>query len=158
MTARLQGHRRRGLAFAVLIKRIFEKPLGSKFQKHEPLQRRSFQAVSSHVPTIASNTTIKQTMKHIPTRAGRNGCKAPRGPGRTHVHIHNHQRNFRSLGTKLLTMLRVAAQDLSTKRCDRADVIQRRCVRWGNFGGRNCAKCCVFLYSFVLSPARKVSS
>ena len=32
-----------------------------------------------------------------------------------------------SLGIQLPTILRVAAEDLETKRCDRADVIQQRC-------------------------------
>ena len=41
----------------------------------------------------------------------------------------------RNFGTWLPTILRVAAEDLSTKRCDRADVMQLRCVRCGGFGG-----------------------
>ena len=32
-----------------------------------------------------------------------------------------------SLGIQLPTILKVAAEDLSIKRCDRADVIQQRC-------------------------------
>ena len=43
-----------------------------------------------------------------------------------YIHFIN-QRKFR-----IPTILRIAAEDLSAKKCDRADVIQQRCERRGS--------------------------